>query len=117
MSNCQGEYIGYNNSNDVGQSPDESESNMTKPIDPSTIKVDHSLDPILERKTDMYGSIRVYPPSGDPTGWADKSWKLMTDKTQDGRGLEVELRASSVYECFLRPHFIREVDKFSKKKA
>lgn len=117
MSNCQGEYIGYNKSNTVGESLDESESNMRDSFSNKVVKVTHATDPILERETHTYGFVKVYPPAGDPTTWKDQSWKLVTEKSQDGAGLEVELRASSVYDCYMRPHFIREVDKFSNKKA
>lgn len=111
MSSCRGKQVGYNKSTTVGV-PTERESNMYEPLDPHTIKVEHAADHIMERKTDMYGVIKIYPPTGDPATWGDKSWKLVTEKSPDGRGLKEELKASSVHDAFHRPYFIEDRDRF-----
>lgn len=76
---------------------------------------EHSSDPILERKSDSYGLVRVYPPAVDPKEWADRSFLLTTeyDEGKNPPGIAVKLKASAVFECFERPHFIDDRHKFS----
>lgn len=112
MSSCRGKEIRYNRGTTVGV-PTERESNMYEPLDPHNIKVEHAADPIMERKTDMYGLVKVYPPAGDPSTWSEKSWKLVTEKAPDGKPLKEQLKASSVFDCFHRPYFIEDKDRFS----
>ena len=75
----------------------------------------HAQDPILERKSDMHGMIRVYPPAVEPSQWADHSSLLTTEKDKsDGtlRGLSERIKAKYVRVCYDRPHFIRDCHKF-----
>lgn len=75
----------------------------------------HASDPILERKSDMHGWIRIYPPSSDPAEWASHSWLLTTERDANDRslnGVSERIKAEAVLTCFARPHFINEGHKF-----
>ena len=68
----------------------------------------------MERKSDIYGYIRVYPPATEPTTWASHSWLLTTeyDEGKNPPGISVKLKAEAVIECYERPHFIFDKHKF-----
>lgn len=75
----------------------------------------HASDPILERRSDMHGWIRVYPPAAEPSEWGNFSWLITTEKDkQDGtlRGLSERIKYKYVRVCFDRPHFIRDCHKW-----
>jgi len=74
----------------------------------------HDAEPIMERKSDLFGMVRVYPPSADPKEWADHSWLLTTehDEEKNPPGLSVRLKAKYVKECFERPYFINDFHRF-----
>jgi len=68
----------------------------------------HTNDPILTKKSHIYGEVKVYPPNADPSEWAMMSWLLTTehDEHKEQPGLRKFLRADAVSRCFDRPHFI-----------
>lgn len=84
--------------------------NVTPDTDSTPI---HATEPILERTSDLYGLVCVYPPTSDPHMWASLSWLLTTSTDpDDGRGLNVLLKSKYVTECFERPHFINTYHQF-----
>jgi hypothetical protein len=75
----------------------------------------HAADFILERRSDMHGYVRVYPPAAEPSEWANHSWLITTTRNaEDGsdRGLSERIKAKYVQVCYDRPHFIRGCHKF-----
>lgn len=80
----------------------------------STVQSLHAKEPIMERKTHIFGMVKVYPPNADPSEWADHSWKLTTTNGLDKNtsGLCEYLRASKVWAGFERPHFITDSMRF-----
>jgi hypothetical protein len=64
-------------------------------------------EPFMERKTHVFGHIRLYAPVSDPQDWDKQPWVLRTDKGgKDGRAIVAHLRAESVMEAWKRPSFI-----------
>lgn len=74
----------------------------------------HASEPILERKSDIFGYIRVYPPATEPSTWGTQSWLLTTeyDEGKNPPGMAVKLKAEAVMECYERPHFVFDHHKF-----
>lgn len=72
----------------------------------------HASEPILERRSHMHGTIRVYPPAADPSEWADHSWLITTEGTADVPGISARIKAESVPYCYDRPHFVDARHKF-----
>lgn len=64
----------------------------------------HASEPIMSRRSDVHGEIKVFPPSADPSEWPDRSWLITTSRTD----IMVPIKSSAVTECFERPHFIGE---------
>lgn len=65
-----------------------------------------SDDPILERKSDIMGHVSVFPPIAPASEWSTAPWRLTTERSADGAGLDVLISSDKVMECFVRPHFI-----------
>lgn len=106
----------YNISNTTGV-PTESEPDMSyNPLLQELhedSKPTNSDDPILERTSDVYGWVRVFPPTAtDKAEWAKLPWLLLTQKGPDAKPVEAELKAWAVMECFERPHFISSYHMF-----
>ena len=74
----------------------------------------HASEPILERKSDTHGLIRVYPPAAPASEWADRSWLLTTefDEAKNPPGISERLKAECVTECYVRPYFISDTHRF-----
>lgn len=74
----------------------------------------HATDAILERKSDLFGMVKIYPPVADPKEWAEHSWLLTTDTDAEGNkpGLNVRIKAKYVSEVLERPHFLNTWHKF-----
>ena len=74
----------------------------------------HAADPILEKKSDLFGWVKIYPPVAPSSEWKDHSWLLTTeyDTTKNPPGLSVRIKAKYVGEVFERPHFIYVHHKF-----
>lgn len=69
----------------------------------------HSDDPILERKSDLYGEVKVFPPNVPSSEWPTESFLLTTTKNCDNHaGLYVVLQAAHVWEAYQRPYLIRD---------
>lgn len=103
--------IGYTISNDTEK---EEGMNTTSLQELSDNAREHASEPILERKSDSYGLIRVYPPAAAPSEWDKYSWLLTTeyDTSKNPPGISVRLKAQYVTECYERPHFILDKHKF-----
>lgn len=104
--------IGYNSSKDTQTEDGDMPTNSLQELGDNVR--DHASDPIMERKSDSYGWIRVYPPSTDPNDWHKHSFLLTTeyDEKKNPPGMSVRLKSSAVTECYERPHFIQDRHKF-----
>lgn len=117
MARAQGKTIRYNIDNTNGV-PTESETDMPNSTTFEDIGDNaqaHAAEPIMERQSDVHGTVRVYPPSAEPKEWANHSWLLTTEKNAaDGslRGISERIKAKFVQECFDRPHFIHDYHRF-----
>jgi len=74
----------------------------------------HAKEPILERRCDMYGQIKVYPPAVDPSEWTTHSWLITSETDPKGNppGIREELKAEAVWECWNRVYFISDTHRF-----
>lgn len=84
--------------------------------DPEIMKT-HADEPILERRSDIHGWIKVYPPACDADEWGEHGWLLTTEylknKTNEGPGLHILVKPSEVMKCYEKPHFVTESDYFT----
>jgi hypothetical protein len=80
----------------------------------SSVQSLHALEPIMERKTHIFGWVKVYPPNADPSEWSSLSWKLTTEHGSDKTtsGLCEILRADTIFRAWDRPHFITDFMRF-----
>ena len=62
-------------------------------------------EPILEKKTDTMGWVKIYAPDCDPVDWDKSPWILETERSKEGRGLKMKIAACHVYTVFERPYF------------
>lgn len=104
--------IEYNKTNDIHTKEGDMPTNALQDLSDNARR--HASEPILERKSDLFGYIRVYPPATEPTTWASHSWLLTTefDGTKNPPGMSVKLKAECVMECYERPHFVFDYHKF-----
>jgi len=74
----------------------------------------HAKEPILERRCDMYGQIKVFPPAVDPADWANHSWLITSETDNKGNppGIREHIKASVVWECWQRIYFIGDRHRF-----
>lgn len=73
----------------------------------------HAIEPILSKKTDLFGKVDVFPPNAEPSQWSILSFLLVSDHSpDDGPGLKLHIKAKYIWECFERPHFIADHHKF-----
>lgn len=72
----------------------------------------HASEPIMERRSHMHGTIRVYPPAADPSEWANHSWLITTEGTVDVPGIAERIKAEAVHYCYGRPHFVDKSHRF-----
>lgn len=73
-----------------------------------------SREPILTKQTDLFGRIDVFAPDTDPSMWADLPWIIRYEKSDDGDGRQIKIKAQYVGEVFLRPHFLENWHRFGK---
>jgi len=116
MANSKSEKIEYTKDKNTDGVPTGSD---TMSYNPNEHKKDttksaplHASDPIMERRSDMHGWVRVFPPAADISEWPTLSWRLTTDKTFDSAGIDVSLKAEYIWDCYERPHFVDEKHKF-----
>jgi hypothetical protein len=75
----------------------------------------HSIDPIMSKKTDLFGRVDVFPPSDDPAQWGILSFLVISEHGVDGedsRGLKEYIKAKYIHQVFERPHFINDYMRF-----
>ena len=73
----------------------------------------HDSEPIMERRSHMHGTIRVYPPAADVSEWDKHSWLITTEGTVDNPGISARIMAECVAECYERPHFVGTEHEFT----
>jgi hypothetical protein len=73
----------------------------------------HASEAIMERRTNMHGSIRVYPPAVDPSEWGEHGWLLTTEGTSSCPAISARIKAEAVAFCYDRPHLLENHHRFS----
>lgn len=70
----------------------------------------HSSDPILTKRTDLYGLVEVFPPNAPTEQWPLLSFYLKSEHGIDNhpKGLSLYVKAKYVGQAFERPHFIQD---------
>ena len=63
--------------------------------------------PILEKKTDTMGWVKIYAPDVDPRDWDKFPWRFCSefDLTGNPPGIDCKIKPQYVYEIFDRPYF------------
>ena len=82
---------------------------------PETTKALHSEDPILSKKSHVFGMVEIFPPNADPEKWPNRSFLVMSKHGNTGAGsmgLCEYIKAKYVHEVFERPYFISEYMKY-----
>lgn len=81
----------------------------TKPTESIAAKL-HSSDPILTKRTDLYGEINVYPPNAPADQWPLLSFLLKSEHGIDNhpKGLRLYVKAKYLTRAYERPHFIQD---------
>lgn len=70
----------------------------------------HAADPIMSKRTDLFGQLDVFPPNADPKQWPLLSFLFVSEKS-DGlnpKGIKLYVKAKYVSQAFERPHFIQD---------
>ena len=53
---------------------------------PETTKALHSEDPILSKKSHVFGMVEIFPPNADPEKWPNRSFLVMSKHGNTGAG-------------------------------
>lgn len=74
----------------------------------------HDIEPIMSKRTDLYGRVDVFAPNADPRQWPLLSFLLVSEHGIDGnpKGLYEYIKAKYVHAVFERPHFINDYMRF-----
>lgn len=85
----------------------------SKPVESIRAEL-HAADPILSKRTDLYGRVDVYPPNAPTSQWSILSFLITSEHGLDNhpKGLHEYIKAKYIYEAFERPHFINDYMKF-----
>jgi hypothetical protein len=79
----------------------------------ASIEALHSDDPIMSKKTDLFGEVLVYPPAADPKQWPLLSFLFVfTHGIEQGPAERHYIKAKYVHRAFERPHFINDYMRF-----
>lgn len=66
-------------------------------------------DPILERKSHVFGHVQLYAPRGNPDSWHKLPWIVVTTKGGDDNApIKVRVKAEFAYAAWDRPSFIAD---------
>ena len=82
---------------------------------PETTKALHSEDPILSKKSHIFGMVEIFPPNADPSKWSERSFLVMSKHGNEGAGsmgLCEYIKAKYVHQVYERPYFISNYMKF-----
>jgi hypothetical protein len=66
-------------------------------------------EPILTKKTELFGKVDLYTPDAMPSEWSSGCWYLVTEKSpEDQTPMVWALKSDHAYEAYERPHFISD---------
>jgi len=62
-------------------------------------------EPFHDRRSDLFGTVLLYAPDGDPSTWKDRAWTVTTERGPDGP-LKAHVKAEFALIALMRTHFI-----------
>jgi len=83
-------------------------SDATKMTEETTLEALHSKDPILSKRSDLYGMVEIFPPNAPTDEWSNLSFLVITAKGTKNRpeAIRATIKAKYVSEVFARPYFL-----------
>jgi hypothetical protein len=70
-------------------------------------------EPILSKKSDIFGKVDLYEPDTPPDMWGSEPWYLLTETSDDGNPLQYKLKPDFAFSAYDRPYFITDAYLFT----